>query len=118
LDSESKKFSLALPPRSDLTVEKVVKAVDSSYRDVISHLLQYVKEVYPGAVTQIMMSATTQEAKDFMLRTISNTVRQVLRFLTRKDSMDLWQKLHSIFQLKFEVNEGSKQAEPLSVSDI
>ncbi len=59
MDSESKKFSLSLPPRSDLTVEKVVKTVDSSYRDVIIHLLQYVKEVYPGAETQIMMSATT-----------------------------------------------------------
>lgn len=86
-----------MPRRSDLTVEQVVKPVDSSYRDVISHLLQYVKEAYPSAETQIMMSATTQEAKDFMLRTITNTVRQVLRFLTRKDSMDLWQKLHSIF---------------------
>jgi hypothetical protein len=32
--------------------------------------------------------------------------------------MDLWQKLHPLFQLKFEINEANKQAEPLGVRDI
>jgi len=61
---------------------------------------------------------TTADAKDFVLRTISNTIREALRLLSRKDSMDLWQKLHPLFQLKFEINEANKQAEPLGVRDI
>ena len=44
--------------------------------------------------------------------------REALRLLSRKDSLDLWQKIHSLFQLKFEIQENDKQAEPLGVSDI
>ncbi len=76
------------------------------------------QDTFPTAETQILLVPTTAEAKDFFLRTVANTIRECLRLLSRKDSMDLWQKLHPLFQLKFEIMEANKQAEPLGVGDI
>ena len=103
---------------SQLTSTDIKNPVDLSYHKVLKHLLKFAQDTFPTAETQILLLPTTAEAKDFVLRTISNTIREALRLLSRKDSMDLWQKLHPLFQLKFEINEANKQAEPLGVRDI
>ena len=56
-----------------------------------------------------------------VLQTFATLVRQILKLITRKESLQLWMKLHSLFQLKLEVKETQKniiQVEPLQVSDI
>ena len=53
-----------------------------------------------------------------MLRAIANTMRHVLKLVSRKDSLQLWQKLHPLFALKLEVTEASKVVEPVNVADI
>ena len=46
-------------------------------------------------------------------------IRQLLKSISRKDTLGLWLKLHSLFQLKLEVSsEGGKGAEPLTVHDL
>lgn len=102
------------------------KPVDSSYMRVVQTLLDYVQECFPSAVSQIMLMTSTADAKDFMMRTLANTFRQALRSLSGKDSMDLWQKLHPLFQLKMEMNEtvnggpGKMKIKPeeLTIADI
>lgn len=43
----------------------------------------------------------------------------MLRQLSRKETLQLWQKLHSLFQLKLEVNDqGNFQVEPVSMTEI
>ena len=73
-----------------------------------------------------MLMTTSNDAKDFMMRTLANTFRQAIRLLSGKDSMELWQKLHPLFQLKMEMNEtqnggpGGFKTKPelISIQDI
>ena len=47
-------------------------------------------------------------------------MRFILKTLSRKETLLLWQKLHSLFQLKLEVKDEGKQInlEPVTVTDI
>jgi hypothetical protein len=103
---------------NQVTSNDLKNPVDLTYHKVLKHILKFAQDTFPTAETQILLVPTTAEAKDFVLRTLSNTIREALRLLSRKDSMDLWQKLQPLFQLKFEINEANKQAEPLGVGDI
>ena len=81
-------------------------------------MMRHVADVYPEVKELILKSVTPEDQKDHMLRAIANTIRFVLKMINRKDSLQLWQKLHPLFSLKLEVTEGSKTVDPVSVTDI
>ena len=46
-------------------------------------------------------------------------MRFILKLLSRKDTLQLWQKLHSLFALKLEIaDQGQATVEPVTVTDI
>ena len=51
------------------------KPADQSYMRVLSGLLEYVQEVFPSAVSQVMLMTSGKDAKEFMMRTLANTWR-------------------------------------------
>ena len=66
-----------------------------------------------------MEALTTEDQKDLALRALANCMRFILKQLSRKETLQLWQKLHSLFQLKLDVaDQGQTTVEPVNVTDI
>ena len=65
--------------------------------------MNYVKESFPVVEKQILDTITVEDQKDLALRAFANGIRFILKQINRKETLQLWQKLHSLFQLKLEV---------------
>ena len=67
--------------------------------------MNYVKDAFPVVEKQILGALTTEDQKDLALRAFANCMRFILKQLSRKETLQMWQKLHSLFQLKLEVTD-------------
>lgn len=59
--------------------------------------MNYVKESFPVVEKQILDSITVEDQKDLALRAFANGIRFILKQINRKETLQLWQKLHSLF---------------------
>ena len=81
--------------------------------------MNYVQEAFPIVEKQILEVLTTEDQKDIALRAFSNCMRFILKQISRKETLQLWQKLHSLFALKLDVSDqGQATVEPVNVTDI
>ena len=55
------------------------------------------KESFPIVEKQILDALTTEDQKDIALRAFANCMRFILKQISRKETLLLWQKLHSLF---------------------
>lgn len=68
---------------------------------------------------QILQAPSYEDKKDQLLRAFAGTWQTILKFLNRADSLKLWSKLHSLFQLKLDSEvQARRMIEPLTVSDL
>ena len=89
------------------------------FGQIIRDTMCYVRDAFPVVEKQIVDSLTQEDQKDCALRAFANCARFMLKQLTRKETLQLWQKLHSLFQLKLDVGpKGQLQVDPVNVTDI
>ena len=69
---------------------KLKKSQMAAYIDVIHSMMKQVANNYPKVKEELIQIVTIEDQKDLALRTISNTLRNVLKMLSRKDCLQLW----------------------------
>lgn len=99
---------------------KALEDGEQNFAEIMNLIKKYVAESYPVTMDLIIQTDNRDDKRDHTLRAFANTWRQILKYLNRRDCLKLWAKIHSLFQLKLDVQDAgkSKRIEPLCVSDI
>ena len=119
-DKTQTKASLDLySPKGNMKF-KAIQNGEQNFAEIMNLIKKYVAESFPVTMDLIIQTDNQDDKRDHTLRAFANTWRQILKYLSRRDCLKLWAKIHSLFQLKLDVQDASKskRIEPLCVSDI